>query len=116
MRSQSSAGWASLAWLLARAARISTSASRGRAIWYVPSNLRIQGNTVTYTIRDGGVGDDDLAANGTIRDPSGPAQGDIGMDDGSALRPIPGLAPWAIALLSCVLAWMAAAGWRGRRA
>ena len=60
--------------------------------------------------------DDDLAANGTIRDPSGPAQGDIGMDDGSALRPIPGLAPWAIALLSCVLAWMAAAGWRGRRA
>ena len=93
-----------------------TPASRGRAIWYVPSNLRIQGNTVTYTIRDGGVGDDDLAANGTIRDPSGPAQGDIGMDDGSALRPIPGLAPWAIALLSCVLAWMAAAGWRGRRA
>lgn len=91
-----------------------TPASRGRAIWYVPSNLRIQGNTVTYTIRDGGVGDDDLVANGTIRDPSGPAQGDIGMDDGSALRPIPGLAPWAVALLSCVLAWMAVAGWRGR--
>src|SRR5690606_11621765 len=40
--------------------------------WYVfPAT--IAGNTVTYTLVDGGAGDDDLTANGTIVDPSGPA-------------------------------------------
>lgn len=33
----------------------------------------IVGNTATFTLVDGGAGDDDLVANGTIVDPSGPA-------------------------------------------
>lgn len=39
--------------------------------WYtIPAT--IVGATVTYTITDGGLGDDDLTANGTIEDPAGP--------------------------------------------
>ena len=49
-----------------------TSFSNGKSIWYPPKNLRISGNTVTYTIRDGELGDDDLTVNGVIRDPGGP--------------------------------------------
>jgi hypothetical protein len=32
----------------------------------------IEGNTVSFTITDGGLGDDDLSANGSITDPGGP--------------------------------------------
>lgn len=40
--------------------------------WYtIPST--INGNNLTITLIDGGVGDDDLTANGTIRDDSGPS-------------------------------------------
>jgi hypothetical protein len=42
------------------------------SIWYVPSNVAISGNTVSYTITDGSLGDDDLTANGEIHDPGGP--------------------------------------------
>ncbi|RLJ39771.1 putative repeat protein (TIGR01451 family) [Acidovorax sp. 106] len=49
-----------------------TRTSGGRKIWYPPNNLRISGNTVSYTIKDGGLGDDDLTVNGVIRDPGGP--------------------------------------------
>jgi hypothetical protein len=39
--------------------------------WYVmPAS--IIGNTITFSITDGGKGDDDLANNGTIVDPGGP--------------------------------------------
>ena len=42
------------------------------AHWYeLPAN--IAGNTVSFTITDGGLGDDDLTANGSITDPGGPA-------------------------------------------
>ncbi|MDR1529857.1 MAG: DUF11 domain-containing protein [Burkholderiales bacterium] len=40
--------------------------------WYMPNNLKISGNTVSYIITDGKLGDDDLKANGVIRDPGGP--------------------------------------------
>ena len=43
------------------------------AHWYVMDGAVIAGNTVTYTVRDGGFGDDDLTANGEITDPGGPA-------------------------------------------
>jgi hypothetical protein len=40
--------------------------------WYVlPAT--IAGNTATVSITDGGLGDDDLAVNGAIVDPGGPA-------------------------------------------
>ncbi|THT97697.1 DUF11 domain-containing protein [Lampropedia puyangensis] len=49
-----------------------TPTSRGRSIWYPPQNLKIVGRAISFTITDGGWGDDDLTANGIIRDPGGP--------------------------------------------
>ena len=46
-------------------------AANPAAHWYVlPAT--ITGNTATFSITDGGLGDDDLAANGTIVDQGGP--------------------------------------------
>ena len=51
--------------------------------WYVmPAN--IQGDTVSFTITDGGLGDDDLTANGRIVDQGGP-----GIGEGRCLRRFP---------------------------
>ena len=41
--------------------------------WYVLPNAVIEGNTISFTIKDGGLGDDDLTANGSIIDPGGAA-------------------------------------------
>ena len=41
--------------------------------WYPLPNAVIEGNTITFTITDGGLGDDDLQANGSITDPGGVA-------------------------------------------
>ena len=77
-----------------------TSFSNGKAIWYPPKNLHISGNTVTYTIRDGELGDDDLTVNGVIRDPGGPV-----IDNG--VNAIPTLSQWALMLLGGLLGLMA---------
>jgi hypothetical protein len=75
--------------------------------WYVlPAT--IVGNTVIFSITDGGLGDDDLTANGTIVDQGGPGA------PGSA-RQVPTLSPWAMLLLTlmmaaCAWAWMRRAG------
>jgi uncharacterized repeat protein (TIGR01451 family) len=63
--------------------------------WYVlPAG--VSGDTVTFTITDGGVGDDDLAANGTIVDQGGPgAPGPAG-----APRQVPTLSQWMQLLLA----------------
>lgn len=58
----------------------------------------IAGNTITLTIVDGGVGDDDLTANGTIIDAGGP--GVPGVAD------IPTLSEWGVLLLSGLMAWL----------
>jgi hypothetical protein len=64
--------------------------------WYVlPSSLG--SNTMTFTITDGGLGDDDLLANGTIVDQGGPGVGGTGPG-------IPMLSPWMLALLALALA------------
>ena len=41
--------------------------------WYILPGVIIEGNTITYTITDGGLGDSDLTANGSITDPGGAA-------------------------------------------
>ena len=65
--------------------------------WYVlPAT--IAGNTATFTITDGGVGDDDLVANGTIVDQGGPGSG-----PGGAATSVPTLSEWAIVLLALLL-------------
>lgn len=64
-------------------------------VWYVlPAGFNAA--VATLTIRDGGLGDDDLAPNGTIVDQGGP-----GIGIGST--PIPTLAEWAMMLLAALL-------------
>ena len=59
--------------------------------WYqLPAT--IAGNTATFSITDGGLGDDDLTANGIIVDQGGPGAG------GTAS--IPTLSEWALLMLA----------------
>ncbi|MEI2781934.1 MAG: IPTL-CTERM sorting domain-containing protein [Candidatus Competibacter sp.] len=75
--------------------------------WYeMPAN--IAGNTATFSITDGGLGDDDLTANGGIVDQGGP-----GAPDAAGTADIPTLSEWAmLVLLSLLLGF---SGWRLRR-
>lgn len=68
------------------------------AHWYVMPST-ISGNTATLTITDGGLGDDDLAANGSITDQGGP---------GVPLPPpvIPTMQQGILALLSLLFLFM----------
>jgi hypothetical protein len=68
------------------------------AHWYVlPAT--ITGSTVVFTITDGGLGDDDLLANGTIVDQGGP--GNPG-PPGSPTA-IPTLSEWMLIVLASLL-------------
>ena len=58
------------------------------------------GNTVTFSITDGGLGDDDLVANGTIIDQGGPA---APAGAGPAVEQIPTLSEWSLLLLAALL-------------
>jgi uncharacterized repeat protein (TIGR01451 family) len=61
--------------------------------WYAfPAT--ISGNTAVLTIADGGLGDDDFTANGTIDDQGGPGAGG---------PPVPTLSEWMLALLASML-------------
>jgi uncharacterized repeat protein (TIGR01451 family) len=77
--------------------------------WYgLPA--AIAGSTATFSITDGGLGDDDLVANGTITDQGGPGTG------GSGATAIPTLSEWmliVLALAMMVLAMRHRATWRG---
>jgi hypothetical protein len=67
--------------------------------WYVlPAT--IAGNTATFSITDGGLGDDDLTANGTIVDQGGP-----GFDPAAAA--IPTLSEWMLVLLALMMLGLA---------
>ena len=71
--------------------------------WYaLPATLA--GATATFTLTDGGLGDDDLAANGSITDDGGV---------GVPITEIPALSEWAmLGLLALLLGF---GGWRLRR-
>ena len=72
------------------------------AHWYVLPAL-VSGNTITFSITDAGLGDDDyaLGPNGTIVDQSGP--GAPGVPPTQAAEAIPTLNEWMLALLGLVL-------------
>jgi hypothetical protein len=75
--------------------------------WYtIPST--ISGNTITFTITDGEVGDDDWVQgyNGTIVDAGGPGQA----------LPLPSLSEWGVILLTGLLGVFGVAGMRRRDA
>jgi len=65
--------------------------------WYqMPAS--ILGNVVTFSIVDGGLGDDDLTANGTIVDAGGPTA--------DSAQIVPALSEWGRAVLILLVAWM----------
>lgn len=65
--------------------------------WYkLP--VTIAGNTATFSITDGGLGDDDLTANGGIVDQGGP-----GLPFAAAI-PVPTLSEWALVVLAGLMA------------
>ncbi len=73
--------------------------SNAAAAWYVlPST--VAGSTVTFTITDGALGDDDLSANGTIVDQGGPSVAPVVI---AAPITVPTLHPAMIALLALML-------------
>ena len=64
--------------------------------WYVmPATIGT--NSATFSITDGLQGDDDLAANGTLVDQGGPGA------PPPALRQVPTLSQWALALLAMLM-------------
>jgi YVTN family beta-propeller protein len=76
--------------------------------WYVlPAT--IAGNVATFTITDGGQGDDDLAANGTIVDQGGPGAPGTG-----GVIQTPTLTEWGLILLGVLLLAFAAPALRRR--
>jgi hypothetical protein len=66
--------------------------------FYSPAALEFSGNSVSFDVTDGGLGDDDLTANGILLDPSGPLLLDL-----NRAEPIPTLHSWLIAALSMLL-------------
>jgi uncharacterized repeat protein (TIGR01451 family) len=73
--------------------------------WYTIPAI-IAGNTVTYDVTDGGLGDDDLTPNGTIDDPAGPG----------AAAAVPTMPLWALLVLALLLLLAAARLAMGARA
>jgi hypothetical protein len=67
--------------------------------WYAMPGALVVGSTVTFTIQDGQIGDDDLAVNGIITDQGGPAV------SGQTIPTMHGLSLAALALVLAVLAW-----------
>ena len=77
--------------------------------WYeMPAT--ISGATASFTITDGGLGDDDLAINGTIVDQGGPGVG----GGSTGVAAVPTLSEWALVLMASLLALAAVRGYRGR--
>jgi trimeric autotransporter adhesin len=69
--------------------------------WY-QIDATVNGNTITFTLQDGNIGDDDLQANGIIVDAGGP--GFIADAVPAEVAPIPTLGQWALMLLAVLLA------------
>lgn len=77
--------------------------------WYqLPAT--VSGNTVTFSITDGGLGDDDLTANGIIVDQGGP-----GVPGGGGAAPIPTLSEWALILLAGMMGLFGVSAMRQRK-
>ena len=65
--------------------------------------LFLSGNTASFTVQDGALGDDDWTQNGEIMDPTGPLQASAQPGDGTS-HPIPTLGDWGLLLLSALVA------------
>lgn len=76
-----------------------TPSSGGQSVFYTPTNLVISGNTATYSVTDGALGDDDLTLNGSIIDPVVPV-----LASASDANSIPTLSEWGQMILGGLLA------------
>jgi hypothetical protein len=72
--------------------------------WYVMPNASVNGTTVTLTIQDGQIGDDDLLANGIIVDQGGPGAS-IGASAAVEIPTLSSVMLAALALLLVVMGW-----------
>jgi hypothetical protein len=79
--------------------------------YFAPVGIAVSGHTATFSVTDGGLGDDDWARNGEITDPNGPLRAAAA----PAPTPVPGLGPWALALLGLLTALTAALPRRATR-
>jgi hypothetical protein len=70
--------------------------------WYTHPFTVTGSHTLTYSVTDGGAGDDDGVVNGIIVDDGGP-----GIPVPVGLEQIPALSEWALALLALLLAGLA---------
>ena len=84
------------------------------AHWYKLPGAVVSGNTVTFSVTDGGTGDSDLLANSVILDPGGVAINKAPVVTPAA-TPVPGLGAWAAASLSLLLALAAGLGLQRQR-
>ena len=84
----------------------------GPARWYPFQGAQISGNTVTLTLKDGAVGDDDLTDNSVISDPGGVAV--LSTPDPAGAKAIPTLGEWALALLAGALGLLSLGALRRR--
>lgn len=82
--------------------------------WYPFTGATIEGNTVRLRIQDGGLGDDDLTADGVIIDAGGPGIVGAVVTAPTAVA-VPTLSPWALCLLVMLLALGGTAVVRVRR-
>ena len=79
--------------------------------WYAlggGNNIVLAGKTATFTITDGALGDDDLAANGSITDAGGPGSGATVRGGGDSVTPAPALSTWGLLALIALLSLLAA--------
>jgi hypothetical protein len=91
------------------------------AHWYAlggANSLTLVGNTATFTIADGGLGDDDLAINTSITDAGGPSlltSRGGGGSCGGTVDHAPSLSTWGLIALASLLALFALLANPGRR-
>lgn len=72
------------------------------AHWYtIPAALNAAGTQYTFSITDGGLGDDDLTVNGVIVDDGGP-----GVEGVSGVAGVPALSEWALLLLAGLMGFL----------
>jgi len=80
--------------------------------YFAPSNLRVSGNTTTFTVIDGQKGDDDWQENGTIVDPVAPTS----VQPAAVPVPVPMLGQWAKLVWMLMTIGIGFAAWRQRNA
>ena len=104
--------WPSLTGNYVKYGRTPTSA--GASVFYTPANVTTSGNTVSFNITDGGLGDTDLDADGVITDPSGPLLLAV-VPAATSVVPVPTLSELALALLGLLMATVAMVSLANRR-